>query len=181
LARKKTPEQFIKVLDKEMREMLAGLKDFHMWAAKVAEGERRKGFESGHGPQGEKWPALKQSTIDKKAGKHHSTVTRRNKQGISGSGRSKRTQKSKTPTKPLMDRGVMAKGRVGANRKHGWLKLWESRSDSVWQGKSIAEIHDEGLGVPKRPHFGIYGAARLKIKLGFKRFVERFVKGVARG
>jgi len=154
LARKQSPEQFMRAIDREIKSMPYKLKLFFMEAARTAEEERRKGFAGGYGPNGEKWKPLAESTIKRK-----------------------RRKKYKDPEKPLLAKGTLSKGRIGANTKRGIVRLWESRED-------ISEYHEKGgrgNKPPKRSHFGIYKQAERKIRLSFKRFIESFAKRLARG
>jgi len=154
---------------------------FHAFASIVRE-ERAKGFERGEGPDGEKWTPLKPATIARKAGLHKTTRVQRNKQGISGLGKSKTSKKSKSPSSPLIDMGVLMAPTVYAGKDYGQVRLPRSRGESVWSGRSISDIHDKGAGkIPRRHHWAIYKNARTRIRKEFKRLVAGEWQRIMRG
>ena len=91
---------------------------------------------------------------------------------------SAKARKSKTPDKPLMDTGTMSRGKTGASRKFGFVKLDRARGDAVTGGyESISEIHQKGLGrVPAREHWGVYKKAEEIIEKGWKEQLKAIVK-----
>ena len=93
MAKKQTTDEFIRNIDRALRLAENQLRDFHMWAAKVTDEERQEAFKRHEGPDGEDWPALKQSTIESKRRKRKTTVQKR-VGGISGLGQSKSSRAS---------------------------------------------------------------------------------------
>lgn len=162
----------------------AKLRNFHFTAqdmrafADIVKAEREAAFERGEAPDGSKWKELKPETTRRKAGLHTTTKVLRRK-GISGLGRSKQRKVSLSPEKPLIDTGALMIPTVEAKQDEARIKMARSRSDSVWDGKGIGQIHNEGAGkIPKREHWAIYPRALELIEDLKEKIFTRFVRSL---
>lgn len=150
---------------------------FHRAAAIIVRDERAKAFDTGTAPDGSKWQALKPETIKRKSGQH-ATLRVGRKQGISGLKQS-RAKMSATPTKPLLDTGIMSKPTIQANAKQGKVIMARARGEVVSGAGSIAAIHNNGTAkIPKREHWAIYPEADKRITKAWDALKDEIVKDI---
>lgn len=171
-------------LKKAMREFKRGMRPFYRDAAVLIRSEREKGFERGKGYDDVLWTKLKPETIKRKSGAH-AGQRMKSKGGVSGLS-SFRAKASPTPSKPLMDQGVLKGLEVSeTSGKHAVLRPWKSRREVVWIGDeragSIAGIHEKPPGgkLPQRKHFGIYPVANEKIIKLWNAMLKDFIGGIS--
>lgn len=149
-----TPDQLVakfKIL-RQFRFSQAHFREF----AQIAAEERKKGFDRAEGPDGEKWQALTDKTIERK-----------------------RRRGASKPSAPLIEKGYLRTPTVSATSREGRVVLAKSRSAGVWSGKSISEIHDEGNDrIPRRRHWAIYLNAEKRIRERAEYLFEQEVKKV---
>jgi len=148
--------------------------------------ERKAHFQRHEGPDGETWAALAPSTIKSKGRAGHTTKYKQNREGnrfvAGGSFQKVKIAASGNPSWPLVRTGEMMNAYIGsATKKRVRVQLAKSRIQDVSGGKSIAQIHNEGLGNnPKRVHIGIPKEARERINAAFKAMWEKRVRDFAK-
>lgn len=166
----------------ELRRELAALKrkirPFYKAMGEITRSEREKDFEQGRGPDGQKWQPLHPKTIERKAKRHTSQRIKR-KGGISGLA-SVRTKASPTPSKPLMDQGILKGLDVKVEQNRLVMRPWKSRREVVTSGgESIAGIHEKRYkGRPRRHHWGFPVAAEKRIIAAWNALLSEFLRRV---
>lgn len=147
-----TPEQLVAKL-KTLRQFNFTQAHYREFAQIAAE-ERKKGIDRAEGPDGERYQPLAEKTIERK-----------------------RRRGASNPSAPLNEKGYLRTPTISATSREGRVVLAKSRSNAVWSGKSISEIHDEGTDrIPRRRHWAIYLAAEKRIRARAEYLFEQEVK-----
>lgn len=103
--------------------------------ADIVRTERMKAFDDGRAPDGSRWEKLKAKTIERKK-----------KRG------------SKTPDKPLMDKGYLRLPTIETKTDEARVKIAKSREE-------IGPYHNAGGGsLPRREHWAVYPQALVQIE-----------------
>lgn len=177
--KRQTTAQFTRALKREVASLKKNIRVFYKSAGEISRAEREKDFDAGRGPDGSQWQGLAKETIKRKRGTHTSQKMKR-KGGISGLS-SHRAKPSATPSKPLIDQGVLKGLDVKIERGRVVMRPWESRREVVTSGgQSIAGIHEKRYKTrPKRHHWGISKNAVPRIVRAWNALIKEFIKGVS--
>lgn len=150
MPRKRNIKQMKKLFRVLADELVPDEKEFKQYVTMVKKVRQEK-FDTGKAPDGSSWRKLKPATV-----------------------KAKKLKGSPNSSSPLIDESKLRTGRATSDSKGGYFRLLKSRSKKVWNGKSIAEIHNEGTSrIPKREHFAIYPEAIEQI---LKKFRLKFVR-----